>query len=271
MAKTSLTKGNDLSAESDLNKFVLLAAVDNRPDLLRSCLRSLSFLKGWRLVFVGQEFSEARRQEVVSLARPESLFIWLDKKAGMHNAKLKGLQAIEEFQIDYVVASIDDDMEFLADTNFDRMAEIAIHQNVGLVSGNWVRSEKQLGKKKLSESQKSQAIVYTAGGLVFSKKIARLIIGLGENDYWCDNTEWSLASYLNGYQNRRYLGSLAIHRILSAGGRKSYVNVERQLPSDKYVLMRSCKKTLTDVAGFHIPDQRDLTPFAKFTHKINKK
>lgn len=251
--------------------FLLLAAVDNRADLLRACIESLHFASDWSLVFVGQEFSPARQKEIEGMSASDSTFIWLDRKAGMHNAKRTGLEMIQQMAPLHCVASLDDDMELLPTTNFNRMARLARQENIGLVSGNWARSERQLANKDISNKQIKQAIVYTAGGLVFSEKITRLIVDLGERDFWCDNTEWSLASYLNGYQNLRYLGSLSLHRILSAGGRKSYVNEKRDLPSSEFIAMRPCNKTSTDVHGFHIPDQRDLTALAKFTHIVNRK
>jgi len=256
---------------SDVNKFILLAAVDNRPALLSACLQSLSVLHGWKLMFVGQEFSEERKGEVRSLMPPDSFCIWLPEKVGMHNAKLHGLTEIQKMSRLHVVASIDDDMELLATTHFDRMAAISRSKGVGLVSGNWVRSEKQIAKKKIVDSIKRQAIVYTAGGLVFSEGITKHIVGLGLRDFWCDNTEWSLASYLNGYENFRFLGSLAIHRIMSAGGRKSYVDRERETPNPKYISLRPCKQATSGVNGFHVPDQGDLTQFARFTHQVHKK
>ena len=253
------------------DKFILLAAVDNRPELLSDCLQSIKHLQGWRLVLVGQEFSVERRNQVVELAPPDTQYIWLSEKVGMHNAKLFGLEHIQRIAKSHVVASIDDDMEFLPATNFDLMAEIASRPEIGLVSGNWVRSHKQIAKKKLSRTVKKQAIVYTAGGLVFTDKITNLIVQIGEKDFWCDNTEWSLCSYLNGYENCRFLGSLAVHKILSAGGRKSYVDRERQIPSAEYINIRPCKQATSGVNGFHIPDQRDLTALARFTHQVNKK
>ena len=240
--------------------------MDNRPNLLSSCLSSLKYFPDWTLVFVGQEFSNERKKEIENLSPIEAFYLWRDTKAGMHNAKLYGLELIREKSKKHVVVSIDDDMEFLPLTNFDRILNFCREKNVGLVSGNWVRSEKLLNKKKLIQKFKKQAIVYTAGGLAFSEKITDLIINLGENDYWCDNTEWSLASFLNGYDNFRYLGTLAIHRILSAGGRKSYVETQRQLPSPEYISIKHDKN-----GGFLIPTTKDLTSFTKFRNKVNKK
>ena len=247
-------------------KFLLLAAVDNRDDLLLSCLTTLKKFDDWTLIFVGQEFSKSRQTFVKENVQIQSHFIWHKNKLGMHNAKLEGLKKIQEISKKHVVVSIDDDMEFIPSTNFDALASIALTKNIGLVSGNWVRSKKMLSSKSLKDQIKKQHIVYTAGGLCFSEKISKLIIEIGEQNFWCDNTEWSLASFLNGYQNVRYLGSIAIHKILSRGGRKSYVNQKREMPSNKFIDLKRDKKN-----GYHIPSQNDLTDFAKFQHKINKK
>ena len=251
---------------AETKKFILLAAVDNRPTLLDACLSSLQMFPDWILVFVGQEFDEERKEHVRQAVRVPALYKWCDEKVGMHNAKLYGLQLIQSQSAKHVVISIDDDMEFIDQTDFNSMGEICQNKDIGLVSGNWVRSEKMLKNKRLRNEIKKQAIVYTAGGMAFSNKITRLIVNAGENDFWCDNTEWSLISYTNGYTNLRYLGSLAIHRILSAGGRKSYVDAERKLPSAELVTLRPDK-----TGGHIIPAQRDLTAFAKFRHKLNKK
>lgn len=243
-----------------------MACVDNRKELLHDCLASLVHLRGWRLVLVGQEFSDERKQEILNLVPSSSILIWYDKKIGMHNAKRIALQEIESIASDYVVASIDDDMKFLPITNFDAMGQLAQAKGVGIVSGNWVRSEKMLMSKKIKPEIVKQHIVYTAGGMIFNSSIARKIIELGQQDYWCDNTEWSLVSYLNGYQNMRYLGSLAIHRILSAGGRKSWVNnSDVKLPHSEYISLKKDAK-----GGYHIPSGTEITSFAKGIH-VNKR
>lgn len=247
-------------------KFLVLACVDNRKELLHDCLCSLSHLDGWRLMLVGQEFSDERKVEIANLVPSGSMLIWCDEKIGMHNAKRIALQEIDSIASDYVVASIDDDMKFLPITNFDAMAELARRKGVGIVSGNWVRSEKMLMSKKIKPEIVKQHIVYTAGGMIFDSVIARKIIELGKKDYWCDNTEWSLASYLNGYQNMRYLGSLAIHRILSSGGRKSWVSSSNiKLPDPEYISLKRDAK-----GGYHIPSGSELTSYAKSVH-LNKR
>lgn len=252
-----------------VEKYILLAAVDDRRELLSDCLASLRvFDPSWTLVMVGQKFSQERKLEIEKSVSEGSIFLWQDEAVGMHNAKLIGLSKIRSLSKNHVVASVDDDMIFLPHSNFDRMAEIASMYKMGLISGNWVRSKKSLPKKilKMKDEAKKQAIVYTAGGMVFREWITEEIINLGVNNFWCDNTEWSMASYLAGYHNARYLGSMAVHKILSQGGRKSYVeSVQRKLPNPRFVNVRPAKVSGFD--GYHIPCSSDITSEAKAERK----
>lgn len=248
-------------------KFLVLACVDNRKDLLHDCLSSLVHLYGWRLVFVGQEFSEDRKLYVSNMCPENSIFIWCDQKIGMHNSKRLALQKIETICSDYTVASIDDDMKFLPVTNFDAMKRITQNHGVGIVTGNWVRSEKMLLSKKIKRQLIKQHIVYTAGGMIFNSNVARKIISLGDQNFWCDNTEWSLASYLSGYQNMRYLGSLAVHKILSSGGRKSWVqDGDIKLPNQEYIAIKKSQN-----GGYHIPSSSEITDLARSIHVTKRK
>lgn len=247
-------------------KFLVLACVDNRKELLHDCLASLVYLRDWRLVLVGQEFTEERKLQIENLVPSKSILIWSDEKLGMHNAKRIALLEIESIATDYIVASIDDDMKFLPITNFDAMGQLAQKKGVGIVSGNWVKSEKMLMSKTIKPEIVKQHIVYTAGGMIFDSFISRKIIDLGEQDYWCDNTEWSMESYLSGHQNMRYLGSLAIHKILSSGGRKSWVSSNNvKLPNQEHISLKNDKN-----GGYHIPSSSEITPYAKSLHLKNR-
>ena len=255
-----------------MKKFLLLACTGDRPELLEACLVSIKeYLSDWELVMIGQGFGVSDRMRYRRLL-PDAHIVFADDLMGMHNAKLEGLKIISYLDPEHIVVSIDDDMQFLPETHLNKMAEYARRPEYGLISGNWVRSEKQISAKvdKMSDKIILQHIVYTGGGLAFSDKITKIILGLGEADLMCDNSEWSLATFLAGYRNARYLGSVAIHRIMSKGGRRSYVaNVQRQLPDERY--MPSVRSKEKGPNAYHIGQSSDLTKEAHDIHKQNRK
>lgn len=255
-----------------MKKFLLLACTGDRPELLDACLISIKeHLSDWELVLVGQGFGTTQRMRYRQ-SMPDAHMIFFDKLMGMHNAKVQGLKLIASIDPEHVVVSIDDDMQFIPQTHLSKMAEYARLPDYGLVSGNWVRSEKQIPAKidKMSEKIIFQHVVYTGGGLAFSEKITQIILGLGEADFISDNAEWSLATFLAGYRNARYMGSLAIHRIMSKGGRRAYVaNERRRLPDEQYMLHVRSKEQGPN--AYHIGQSSDLTEAAHAMHKQNLK
>lgn len=254
-----------------MNKYLLLATVQDRIPMLRDCIDSIHrFLPEWKLIIVAQEYTAADIATVQALAPAADLII-LPERSGPHNAKIAGLKSISDREIEnYIVCSIDDDMEFIPETNLNPCAMKALEPTVGFVEANWVKALSILPKRNIVDVFAPQPIVYTGGGLVFDRKIANLVLQIPEGAYFCDNSEWSLKAYLAGFTNLRYRGSQTLHKILSAGGRRAWVKLgDKKIPDPAYLPMRE-GKALGKENNYLVGDSADLTPLARETHKKNK-
>lgn len=256
-------------------KVLLLACVDDRPATLDRFLGSLHYVRGWSMVLVGQMFSPDRQREVqgaVEAAGVPCDALWFADRLGMHGAKFRGLERIEALfgGTEYVVVSVDDDMEFLPSTKLDLLTETVRQPGVGLVSGGWVKTEAWLQRRQPKNELVPQAIVYTGGGLAFNEAVARVVLSMGPDDVWSDNTAWSLKTYVAGYQNYRHRGSMAIHRVCQKGGRKTWVNAaKRRVPDPRLLNLRPSQ--IGGENAYLIGADKDLTPEARALHAENRR
>lgn len=164
---------------------------------------------------------------------------------------------------------VDDDMRLLPETNYAPAIERTRAHGVGLVSTRWVRSPMMLeaARQRTKHAFVHQPIVYVGGGMVFGDEIANIIREESPLPYWSSDVAFSLASYLAGYRNERYLGSLAIHRVVSSGGRKAWIqhNTDVVMPPQQYIT------TPRGAREYHIPTASNLTRLARETHQVNRK
>ena len=258
-----------------IRKFILLSTLSNRLDMLKTCIPSIKkYSPGWHLVVVAQEFNDQQMVELKSLIKSDYTIISKDSKLGMHTAKVIGLEWIKAYsEIPYVVCSVDDDMEFLEETDLRTPVEwLFENKSIGLLSLGWVNHRSKLEKQKRKNELVEQIIVYTGGGLLFRDDVADLIIELGKKDLWCDNTEWSLAAYLKGYTNYRWRGSITIHHVCSTGGRRSWAVIQdRILPDSKYVNVREGSPRFKEPNNYLIPTDKDVTKYTKQIHERNRR
>lgn len=165
---------------------------------------------------------------------------------------------------------VDDDMQFLPETNYTPAIERSQTHGVGLVSTRWVRSPMMLevAIQRTKHAFVHQPIVYVGGGMVFGDEIADIIREESPLPYWSSDVAFSLASYLAGYRNERYLGSLAIHRVVSSGGRKAWIqhrDADVVMPPQQYII------TPRGAREYHIPSASNLTRLARETHRVRRK
>jgi hypothetical protein len=255
---------------------ILLATTGDRPHLMFPCLDSLKkYAPEIPVVLIGQEVPDEVRGQILEWKRSTNHHldvVWQDKRSGAHCAKVAAMQAFPDTA---AWVSIDDDMELVKETDYLTPLEKCQESGVGLVSCNWAQTEKMLPKKiaKMTKEYKSQKIVYTGGGLVYGKAVADILTTLPLLPYVTDNALWSAVVYTSGYLNMRYMGSLAIHRILSPGGRKAYLKtVNSVFPVPEYLTMRPCVDQYYDcpTSNCYIPDSGDLTELAHNKHKENR-
>jgi hypothetical protein len=253
------------------NKYLLLATVQDRLPMMATCMTSIrKYLPDWKPLVVAQEYSPQDSAYVRSQL-PKGEVIDHPERIGPHNAKLLGLQHIDRQGGDYVVCSIDDDMEFLPQTRLEPAVAKALEPGVGFVSAGWVRHENLLAKHSAPEEFVKQPIVYTGGGMIFDRATAQIVLGIPEGAYFCDNSEWSLAAYVQGLENHRYRGSVTIHRICRSGGRRTWAELAiRPMPDPKYLRMRPGKNDW-DPNNFKVGASEDLTPLAHANHEAARK
>lgn len=227
-------------------------------------------LPSWNVVIATQEYTSVEDQRLRK-ALPDAMIVSMSRRVGMHSAKVAALRHVRRLAGNdpYVVCSIDDDMEFLRLTNLGPCVAKALDPMTGFVSAGWVAHPNHLARRKIRHTFVKQPIVYTAGGMVFDRKVADIIAALPDARYTDDNTEWSLAAYTAGLTNYRYLGSLAIHRICQRGGRRAWVYDSEVVPPDSNLIAVREGKPIGGKTEFLIGQSKDLTDKARAMHKTN--
>lgn len=187
------------------------------------------------------------------------------EKMGCNGARIHLLK-----HIDYdIYINLDDDMLLVDQTNYDKAIEKALEPHTGFVLTNWARSEKMLEKKipMMTEKFVKQTMVYQGGGMVYANKIAELIRKLPVKKTMFDDI-WCITSYVNGYDNYRYLGSLALHFICSKGGMRLFMREENpELACPEYINYKKAQRE----NEWYIPLDKDINEYAKQLHRDNLK
>ena len=192
------------------------------------------------------------------------------KKLGCHTARLRLLKNIK---YDTYI-NLDDDMLLVEQTDYSACIEKTKESNCGFVLTNWAKSNKALQTKipKIKNIFKKQILCYNGGGMVYNNKIADLMRTLPEVPTKFDNA-WSLTTYINGYSNYAYKGSLALHYILRSDGMQQF-NRENpiELMCSEYIdFKKKIKKTILGETNYKIPLDADVNQNARNKHKENKK
>lgn len=265
-----------------MHKIFSVISTSDRFDQLCNLLESIRqhhASAAWSIHGVLQCYTEEQIAHLNEISPISAEWSNFDHKLGMFNARQEGMKYIASKygDDDYTLVCLDDDIEFCAETYFEKAVDIAQQPHIGLVSTNWISSEKLLSKKIPQDKLVKQPIVYTGGGLVVKKELVQLIIKLNGGHFYSDNVETSLRVYIAGYENYRYLGSISIHRACRKGGRKSWVNEgnQKQFSDSRLINTRRCKNSdkpnITNDDEIHIGDSKDLTQLAKNLHIQNSK
>ena len=161
------------------------------------------------------------------------------------------------------------DMELCEHTDYSSPLNKVDKKGVGFILTNWARNEKLMLAKvpRKRHEYVKQIFCYQGGGMVYNNEIADIMRKLKQTNATFDH-EWSLTSYLNGYINYRYLGSLAIHKIMSKGGMNQFMaENEAVLPLKEYINFRKAKKQRGNGLDYLIPLDKDLKTLAKQLHE----
>ena len=186
------------------------------------------------------------------------------QKMGCNGARIHLLRNIK---YDFYI-NLDDDMELVDQTDYVAAIKKAAERGTGFVLTNWARSRKILEAKipKMSDTFVKQTMVYQGGGMVYSERVAKIIRKLPVEKTMFDDI-WCISTYINGLDNYRYLGSLALHFICSTGGMRLFMREENpKLAAEEYINYRKGKRP----GEWLIPLDSDINDWAKFLHEKRK-
>lgn len=210
---------------------VVMVTMADRIEMLNGFLASLAEHgpKGVEVLFhvqspgPGSGWTLAEWQRRLEL--PEGVkvghLMWSEFGKGCHWARVELLCHAPRYST-YV--NVDDDVELTEHTHWEPAIAKAQRPGVGFVLTNWARTPALMLKKvpKMEDKFLPQVMVYQGGGMAYTDAVAELMRQLPQVHARYDDL-WPLTAYLAGYRNFRYMGSLAVHRIMVKGGMNAYM------------------------------------------------
>ncbi len=252
-----------------MRKIIVIPTV--RPEMMKIFLDSLDYLPDWDVFATFEGYDQAGhdilkssrnyKRIVNSFSYAERLPPWPIRVQMIDNALEDGYE---------IFCSADDDMEYLKTVDYEPMVKMCQDFFVGIVEGNWVKS-KAMHKEPKREFIR-QPIIYTGGGLVFDKKIAKLLCSEPRKPYLFDDVQAGLITYVNGYENLRYRGSVIVHKILQRDGlRATHHLMDFELPDAELLRCYPTKsKMYQKDNNYTIPQTKDLKQKAILMHNIRQ-
>lgn len=184
---------------------------------------------------------------------------------GCHAARVHLLKRI---RFDHYV-NLDDDMLLTEHTHYAEPLTMASIKGTGFVLTNWARTRALLDAKvpKMERVFKPQIMVYQGGGMVYGDEVADLMRALPEIPQTFDHA-WPLTAYINGFRNYRYQGSLAVHKVCTLGGMRTFMdNTPAAVMMTEFVDIKPTDKDYGPGRSLKIPLDKDVTKFAHARHK----
>lgn len=259
-----------------MKKTFLICSLQGRITSLMRLITSLSEYTDWNIDLVLQRYepwNQAIVGEHLKALFPDRHSVYTtDQMTGPHMARCIALDADESD----VWCILDDDMFAVKGyTHYNEMAEILLSRHdIGFLSSNWRKTEGMLEKVEIRDTLVKQNIVYTGGGMMFRQDMAEIIKAIPRVQYLFDNPLWSIYSYVNGYDNFRYLGSAAVHEICTKGGRRKWINESnsrKSLPPSDWLNVRKGKGKAGGFDEYLICDSSDITEMAHDMHRRMKR
>lgn len=255
-----------------MRKSFLICSLQGRLSSLIRLLSSLKDYTDWNIYLSLQQYSNT--EIAIVEEHCERLFngrFYIFKSQEMTGPHLARCRIFDEADSD-IWCILDDDMYGIEGlTDYNSMADIlASRHDIGLLSSNWRKSEKMLAKVDVQDKLLKQVIVYTGGGMMLRRDVVEIIKAIPRVQYLFDNPLWSIYSYVNGYENYRYMGSVAIHEICTKGGRRKWISENdkrKSLPPVEWIRTRKGKGQTGGFDEYLICDSTDVTDLAKRLHK----
>ncbi len=244
--------------------FIIVSVSDRIPqlnELVGSIIANHRF-DDYRIALYLQDY-QGRAEELMYRWRYNAIFV-VGEKEGCHAARVHLLRKVRAD----IYINLDDDMLLTEHTRYDAAIAKACERGTGFVLTNWARTRSLLEKKvpKMREAFIPQIMCYQGGGMVYSEKIAELMRGLPAEGFRYDDL-WPITAYINGYTNYAYKGSLAIHKVCTKGGMKTWM-AETEPP---YACAKFINYRRLNDGHFAIGLDSDVNDYARELHKKNLK
>ena len=195
--------------------------------------------------------------------------IWSSSRDGVCLPRMRLLEKYPDYDFWIIV---DDDVEFLGLENFEPMMKfLQVTPDAGIVVGTHKNNKKYYEKAVQQKRMEVKNISFIEGGAVISRKIRDLLlreIPMERIAY----DGYSIITYVHGYTNYKYFGSVVLHK--ATNGNLGWVYVKRHESEfdgffDKYICMRP--DHMAKAGELSLPDDElDLTPKARELHRRNK-
>ena len=262
-------------------KTFLIGTVDNRiSSLLNMLVSARRYIGPWEFVIVAQHYTASQQRYVLDKCAAlfgdqagHIHFDFMPDYMGCFGSKMYGMKNHDSD----IWLSMDDDMLILPQTNFDRMADIyAADRSLGMISGAYCRfpGKTKTHIRRMRDKLVPEPILGTWGGLMFGRELGDLFVSERYGrDIQHDDLEWSMLSYVNGYENARYLGSLIVHMVGSKGGFRLYAKGmgAHELPDPSLIRVEFRENDLDNPNAMVYVGSLDLLPRAHELHRHNKR
>lgn len=219
-----------------MQKAFLMSTVDNRIESLLNWVQSAKgyISRGWGLIIVAQAYTEdqeiyvrQRISEILgeALAGKSVEYFFLPERIGPYWAKIYGFEHCEAQY--YLI--VDDDMQIVYESNYDAMLNIYVTlKDIGLMSSKEVTpaAYPKARLKKRENTVEKSIMVWTGGGTLLGKDVRDLFVENSKHhtrDVMSSDNEFALESYVGGFMNALYKGSITIHDKKKQGGYKQWV------------------------------------------------
>lgn len=252
------------------NPVIVMVSISDRVESLNRFLESQAKYIPNIPIFIHLQDPDERQRE---LKFPDILDVDMmvtNEPIGCHAARVLAQRKLKGQGFDSYI-NVDDDVTIMDTTNYQPAIEYAHEPGVGFVLTNWAphQSVYEKRKPKMQDVMKPQIMVYQGGGMAYGEPVAELMRELDPVPARYDDI-WPLTSYLNGYMNYRYSGSLTLHQTLRSGGMRGYMRSEpRPLLCWKWIDYKKIHGAKVGV-DYAIPMDVDLREKAREEHRRNR-
>jgi hypothetical protein len=194
--------------------------------------------------------------------------------AGCHGARVLLLRELDGAGYDAYV-NLDDDMELCGHTDYEPAVAFSGYPGIGFVMTNWAKTMPLLEKKVPAMLRhrasgmgrfKRQIMLYNGGGMVYRDRVADLMRQL-EPVKTAFDCAWPITSYVNGFENYRDQGSLAVHKVCGTGGMNAFMAATKlHVMCEEWLEFLPAKKQDGSCTSVLIPLDAQVKQAAKEAH-----